>query len=528
MTLFKQNVPIPVGGVSQMPPDLRGPGYADDLVNASVTVKGLGVRKGTQLLANAGAVDPGNTHVAEIAPAEDERYLVVLDRSGVRVVDAINGGTRPVSYGASPASFLSTGDFTSVGLGGELFVASRGYSKAQLTGPFSPEPKDGALITVETGQPSALYSITLDGITISYRSPDDPPPRVQRPVVGLAINSYSGPTPTNAFGMALSPTSAYYARNALGTHTIALNRDDGYLGPVNLSAELYDGTGDGLTLTFGHTTLDSSTTNNTTLSVSVAADAPYGRTVYQIRAEGDGKLEVAYLTIHVDQAGDDGTTNPVTPSGSFTVTTGNQAVFAAQNETVPVVFSIARQNGYNSAINLASANVPMGLGVSINPTYINNPTAHFTVNVTPAGYLDPGTYTFSLIFTGSGVAPIIRTVTVTVDDDELDFRWSRENTNEITLVGDTTVAHGLTLEWLYAVYRTATLSVDVGEQNLWWAMFSNASVSWPNTGTTLMVEFASNAPAGIYTIPYRASSPGSPDAFGTLIIDYTPSPGGGQ
>jgi len=94
---IKQKIPPLVQGMSQQAPELRNPSKLDLQINCiSDPVHGLGKRPGTEHVQQlAGFVANRETFVHWIERDEDERYIVAVDGSSLRVFD-LEGNTYPV------------------------------------------------------------------------------------------------------------------------------------------------------------------------------------------------------------------------------------------------------------------------------------------------------------------------------------------------------------------------------------------------------------------------------------------------
>lgn len=515
MSLFKQDIPVPVGGVSQLPPEIRGPGYADDLVNTfPASAKGLGVRKGTVALASTTPVDTDSIHEAEIKPAEDERYLAIIDTNGIRVVNANTGAVSSVTLDSGVSAFLAGGRFISAAVDGDLFVASRGYSRAELVGDLSPAQSNGALVTVESGRPSALYKITLDGVSVSVRTPDDPPPAIKRPAVGININVDGEP----GVSLTVFAATASLLPSHSSFHNVTVFRTN-YTGTVTLSTS----SSSGVNAVLASTSLASGVTE-TTLTISATSTADPGPHSIVVTASGSGVTSSTFtipVTVLDSGTGDPGDGTPTV--GEFTIGPVSESVDIVQGTSLPITWFVSRDTGYTAAVAAGTVSPPAGITMSQgNDGLTPNMRVYTYLGVDIA--MTPGSYTFTMRFVGDGSADKFCTVTVNVSEAGLDpgFAWDEDNQDEQTTAGATTGSASFFIDWLGAFEGDITIEADwtasvsgltIDQTTLVFGVDNHVTFSWDLEAVATTYDD--------YYINYKASAPGMPDKFGVFVIHHT-------
>lgn len=182
MSLIEQSYPAPVGGVSQMPPHLRGPAQVTEAINTFPSLlEGLGVRRGTTLLGSAPiARDPGSAHTIDWSPTTDARYWVTIGSFGIVVTDINTGlpyipfggqhwqeeqGDEEDTYAAYEGAFFGTvtdpSSFTSTVIGDTVYIGVKNYSRIRWNAVQAPPKPAEAIVTIKSTGPDTFHTFTV-------------------------------------------------------------------------------------------------------------------------------------------------------------------------------------------------------------------------------------------------------------------------------------------------------------------------------------------------------------------------------
>lgn len=401
--LFKQSIPVPVGGVSQVAPEVRGPGYADELVNGfPSSARGLGVRQGTETLATGLiAPVPHEIHQADLSPAEDERYTAYFDSNGVRVVNAQTGQAMFVGLHPSIGPFLGTGKFSSAPYGTDLYVVSRGFSKVQTTTSPAPAQSSTVLVRVHDGKPDALYKITLGGTEVSYQTPTDPD-NTKRPAIGLVVNT--GEDPENYVTVTPSNASVELQPGESTNVEFTLVRGTDFTGDVVLEVTYPSNT----SVNFNQNPVPAGS-SAFTASVNVGPSCPVGAYTINIVANSDGGLTTgssAFITLNV--------VNPDVPPGDYVQVSQNSIPTINAGDQSAILLSVLRGGGFTGPVTLATSGFPAGITAALGTTTVDQGINNTGLSLTVGSGVSPGNYTGTVTATATGVDPYAEIVTFTV------------------------------------------------------------------------------------------------------------------
>lgn len=182
MSLIEQSYPAPVGGVTQMPPHLRGPAQVTEAVNTFPSLlEGLGVRRGTTLVGSASiARDPGSAHTIDWSPTPDARYWVTIGSFGIVVTDITTGitytpfggqhwqeeqGDEEDTFAAYEGAFYGSvndpSSFTSTVIGDTVYIASKNYSRIRWGANQAPARPAEAIVTIVSTGPETFHTFTV-------------------------------------------------------------------------------------------------------------------------------------------------------------------------------------------------------------------------------------------------------------------------------------------------------------------------------------------------------------------------------
>ena len=176
MGAVSQTIPNLVGGVSQAPPALRDPASVESLRNAVASMAlGLQTRPPARFAAVLGdlADSLDSAHVHEIEFSNTERYLLVLTDGVCRLFNAETGAEEVVNVPAESLPYLSElgdGAFEALSVGRDIFILNKEKFVALGTQTEPTRPPE-ALIFVRAGDFSTTYTIEVDGVVASYKTP---------------------------------------------------------------------------------------------------------------------------------------------------------------------------------------------------------------------------------------------------------------------------------------------------------------------------------------------------------------------
>lgn len=181
MSLVTSSIPNMINGVSEQSYILRDPSQAEIQLNAlSSVVEGLRKRppsyfefvaaeKGSRLLDN-----PLNILSHNINRDTSERYQVLFGATSIRVFDLLNKERVGVTYGDNAREYLActnpVRELRALTVGDYTFLLNRTVKALPLADTidaYRPE----ALVWVQQGAYGSDYSVTLDGVTVTFKTP---------------------------------------------------------------------------------------------------------------------------------------------------------------------------------------------------------------------------------------------------------------------------------------------------------------------------------------------------------------------
>lgn len=172
--LYSQSTKNMIQGISQQPEVLRKPEQLAEQINGLSTESGgLQKRPPTILDSVLGKFDASNSYVHWINRDATERYALVLNGK-IAIVISLDGTRRVVSN--TDPNYLITDnpkrDFRAVTVADYTFIVNRKFSP-YMRGDTSPAiAGQGAIVYVKSGQYGRTYSITVNGSTSAYTTPD--------------------------------------------------------------------------------------------------------------------------------------------------------------------------------------------------------------------------------------------------------------------------------------------------------------------------------------------------------------------
>jgi beta-lactamase superfamily II metal-dependent hydrolase len=271
-------------------------------------------------------------------------------------------------------------------------------------GGTSPKVKVGGDITFSTD--GSTYTITT---TTGYNA--------TFPTDGVTKGQTNQPN----FSIAATPASQSVPdTGATTSYTVNISRLNNFTSSVNFSVS---GLPSGVTATF---TPASTTTNSSTLSLTVAATTATGTYPLTITATGGSPSLTRTTSV---------TLVKLAPAPDFTLSTSPTSQTVTAGNSTSYTVSVNRLNGFSSAVTLSASGLPTGVTASFstNPTTGNSTTLTTAV----AASTTPGTYNFTI--TGTGGSPsLTRSVSATiivqsnlhVVINEIAWSGSASNTND--------------------------------------------------------------------------------------------------
>lgn len=177
--LVGQQIPAPIGGVTQVPPKHRAPGMLTEAVNTFASPQlGLGMRNGTDVLTpSLDLASPSTGKAYEWSPGRGERYKVFFSAGGVVVVDVLSGAqyTPVLTDTGHAVDFFGTDPrFSTAIMGDEMYVIRRGYNRAAWSIDQSAKTQlfSRSLLTVVELLEGTTFTVIVDGssyvIPVSY------------------------------------------------------------------------------------------------------------------------------------------------------------------------------------------------------------------------------------------------------------------------------------------------------------------------------------------------------------------------
>jgi uncharacterized membrane protein len=223
----------------------------------------------------------------------------------------------------------------------------------------------------------------------------------------VALNAPSGATGTyifdnlrvlatnNAdFSLTPSPSSVTVVAGATATSTIAIGRAGGFSAGVVLSAS---GLPSGVTATFNPAT---ATGASSVVTFTAASSAAVGPATVTLTGTGGGLSRTGTVSL------------TVAPAPNFTLSAVPASVSVLQGATAQSTVSIARQNGFASAVTFSASGLPSGVTATFNPASTTGGSSVVTFTAGAAAAV--GTSTVMITGTGGGLSrttPIALTVT---------------------------------------------------------------------------------------------------------------------
>ena len=212
----------------------------------------------------------------------------------------------------------------------------------------------------------------------------------------------TGPTPTPAIGISVSPTSLSLPQGANGSVTATVSRSGGFAGNIDLSLE---GAPTGVTASFSPASVAAGATTSTITITAAASTAP-GNYTLTLRAKGTGAT---------DQTASVALTVTAVATGSYTMAVSPASVSVTQGAAAgSATVTVTRTGGFTGAVALTTSGAPTGLTVTANPTSIPGTATTSALSISAASNTAPGTYTITVNGAATGVTNQSATFSVVV------------------------------------------------------------------------------------------------------------------
>ena len=218
-------------------------------------------------------------------------------------------------------------------------------------------------------------------------------------VCALGAFSVLGAPSKPDFSLAVSPTAQSVVQGNSATHSVTITRQGGFADAVSLSVS---GLAAGMSVSFSPPSPVAGAT--TTLTVTTTGATPVGNKSLTLTGTGGGITKTAAFSLNVQLA--------AAPAFNLVVTPSAQTI--SQDDSTSFGVSIARLNGFSSAVALSVSGLPKKTTGTFAPTSISGPSGT-TATLSTVADANAEIGTFSLTVTASGGSPLVtRTATVTL------------------------------------------------------------------------------------------------------------------
>ena len=236
MTRVSSSIPNLINGVSQQPATIRLKTQAELQENAlSSVVEGLMKRPPTQHVAKISDESLGDLAIHHIDRDEQEKYIVVVGNNEIKVFDLL--GNRKTVNLTNP-QYLTTDnpkrDIRLVTIADYTFITNRSV-KVEKSGTVTPEQPNHAIFNIKQSGYGIKYSITVDGKTSTWTSPDgsnaNQSPQIA--TTNIALKLYEGLVLDSNYQKELMGSAIYVKK--LNDEVMSISSSDGF-GDEGISA----------------------------------------------------------------------------------------------------------------------------------------------------------------------------------------------------------------------------------------------------------------------------------------------------
>jgi len=302
----------------------------------------------------------------------------------------------------------------------------------------------------------------------------------------LLVNGWSNSRASN-FTLATNTATLSVSPGVSKTATLTMSAQNGFSAPVTLSAA---GAPAGVTVSFSPSSLTASTP--VTMKVTAAANVVSGSWPIAVIGTGGGFQRT--LAINLTAA-----------APSFTLTPNPVGVSVPAGTSASITMSLARLNGFNSAVGLAISGLPQGVKATFSPASIAAGSSTSTVTLAVASGTPAGTTALSVTGT-SGSITQTQIITLAVATPNWTLASSASSAS-VSWGGSTPVT--LTTTPGAGFNSIVYLSVS-GLPTGVTASFTKTSIAAPGSGSsTLTLSVGANATAGVSTLTLAAVGGGA-------------------
>jgi len=288
------------------------------------------------------------------------------------------------------------------------------------------------------------------------------------------------------FTIGAAPSSQTVIAGNPTSYTATVSPLNGFTGDVALTnGSLPSGVG----LTFNPTTVTGGS-GTSTVNVTTSASTPPG--TYTLSLTGTSGALTHSTTVQLVVTGNPDFTISAAPP-SRTVNSGSSTSYTA---------TVAPINGFNGAVALTTGSLPAGVGLTFNPTTINNGSGTSTVTVTTSTSTTPGTYTLTL--TGTSGALVHSTTVQLVVNAGPDFTINAAPPSQTVIVGNPT-SYTVTVAPLNGFTGSVALSKSGLPAGVT-LTFIPATITHGSGTSTAKLTTTNATPPGTYTLTLTGTS----------------------
>lgn len=162
-----------LNGVSQAPPHLRDPSQGEEQVNVlDHRTRGKRVRPPTEHLAKLSSDVYGYDTAYDFTLDRSalQRFRFIVANGDVKAYNIDTGAVVPIFFPFGK-SYLSGSSFRSTTIGDKIVLLNRAVATAKDTAKKSPDSTPQALIHVKAADYETLYTVTINDVVYSYKTP---------------------------------------------------------------------------------------------------------------------------------------------------------------------------------------------------------------------------------------------------------------------------------------------------------------------------------------------------------------------